>query len=273
MTSQIAKPPLPFARESFRQRRGWGLSECLFFCVIVLALAAVLWCGRFAYREGALLEGAKANGQAIARWADGAAAAHAKSEPFSPQECSALLLPPPAPPEAAASVLPEGSPVEPAAVATAESATPLAPGEARMVPVSLVTPAAASTTADTDAGKANDTASAPVNDAVADKTTERAPPTWQACREALFGAAGPFAKMTNPFNPANTVLGTKCERKSAATRGHVLVEKGTSPPPGVTGNVSWGPLEDKELIAKGLLLRVQVCDAGGYPVKVAEVTL
>lgn len=189
MTSQLAKPPA-FARESFRQRNGWGLSECLFFCVIVLALAAVLWCGRFAYREGLLLEGAKANGQAIARWADGVAAAPA-----------------------------------------------------------------------------------PVSDAVAEKSAERAPPTWQAYREALFGATGPFAKMTNPFNPANTVLGTKCERKSAATRGHVLVEKGTSPPPGVTGSVSWGPLEDKELMAKGLLLRVQVCDAGGYTVKVAEVTL
>ena len=99
------------------------------------------------------------------------------------------------------------------------------------------------------------------------------PATWQACREALFAAGGPFEQLRNPFNEANTVLGTKCERKSAATRGHVLVEKGTAPPAGVSGSTSWGPLEDKEVLAKGLLLRIQVCDAGGYAIKVAEVTL
>ncbi len=32
-------------------------------------------------------------------------------------------------------------------------------------------------------------------------------------------------------------------------------------------------LEDADLVTKGLHLRIQVCDAGGYLVKVAEVTL
>ena len=63
------------------------------------------------------------------------------------------------------------------------------------------------------------------------------------------------------------------ERKSAATHGHVLVEKGTPSPPGVPGHVAWSALENKDALTKGLVLRVQVCDAGGYVVRVAQVTL
>jgi hypothetical protein len=102
---------------------------------------------------------------------------------------------------------------------------------------------------------------------------DAAPATWQACRDALFGPEGPFAQMRNPFNAANTVLGTQCQRQSAATRGHVLVHKGTPPPQGVAGSMYWSPIDGKETLVKGLALRVQVCDAGGYAIKVAEVTL
>ena len=34
----------------------------------------------------------------------------------------------------------------------------------------------------------------------------------------------------------------------------------------------WSPLEEKDALFKGLALRVQVCDAGGYAIKVVEVT-
>ena len=189
---------LPASRASFRERKGWGLSEVLFFLVVACAMVAVFFCGRFAYREGSLLEDAKGNGQAVARWAESMAEANAKGEAVTPTSCAAV------------------------------------PGSSGEDPV---------------------------------------PATWQACREALFAADGPFHQLRNPFNEANTVLGTKCERKSAATRGHVLVEKGTPPPPGVTGNVTWSPSEGKDALAKGLALRVQVCDAGGYSIRVTEVTL
>ena len=170
----------------------------MFFLVLIFALAAVVYCGRFAYREGSLLEQAKANAQAIARWAEARAASQAKGAPATPLLCGAVNA-------------------------------------------------------------------AGVSEPVA--------PTWQACREALFGPGGPFAQMHNPFNPANTVLGTQCERKSAATRGHVLVEKGTPSPPGIPGHVAWSALENKDALTQGLVLRVQVCDAGGYVVRVAQVTL
>ena len=53
----------------------------------------------------------------------------------------------------------------------------------------------------------------------------------------------------------------------------MLVHKGTPPPQGVAGTMYWSPLEGQEALVKGLNLRVQVCDAGGYAIKVAEVTL
>lgn len=181
---------------SFRERKGWGSSEVLFFLVLACAMAAVVYCGRFAYREGTLLEDAKANGQAVADWAEGVAQAYAKGEAVSPSAC----------------------------------------------------------------GPASEAADAE-------------PAHWQACREALLGPEGPLATLRNPFNADNTVLGIKCERKSAATRGHVLVDKGTPPPQGVSGNMTFAPLEAKDTVAKGTVLRIQVCDAGGYAIKVAEVTL
>jgi hypothetical protein len=188
-------PTPPTSPPSFRERKGWGLSEVLFFVVLACAMAAVVYCGRFAYREATLLEDAKANGQAIALWAESVAQAHGQSAPVTPT-CGLA--------------------------AGALDATPL---------------------------------------------------TWQACRDALFGPGGQFAQMRNPFNAANTVLGTQCQRQSAATRGHVLVHKGTPPPPGVAGSMYWSPLEGKEALAAGLVLRIQVCDAGGYVIRVAEVTL
>ncbi|MEY4654402.1 MAG: hypothetical protein RI884_2983 [Pseudomonadota bacterium] len=189
-------PPPPPSSPSFRQRKGWGLSEVLFFVVLACAMAAVVYCGRFAYREALLLEEAKANGQAISRWAESMAEAHANGAALTPTACGFA--------------------------AGAQDAEPA---------------------------------------------------TWQACRDALFGPEGPFAQMRNPFNAANTVLGTQCQRQSAATRGHVLVHKGTPPPQGVAGSMYWSPIDGKETLVKGLALRVQVCDAGGYAIKVAEVTL
>ncbi len=194
-SAQAAPGP---SSSSSPEGRGWKVSEVMFLLVLGVALAAVVYCGRFAYREGALLEHAKANAQAVVRWAETHAASQVQSKPVTPSPCGA---------------------------ATAAGASE---------------PVAA---------------------------------TWQACREALFGPGGPFANMHNPFNPANTVLGIKCERRSAATRGHVLLEKRTPLPPGVIGHAAWSVLENKDVLTQGLMLRVQVCDAGGYVVRVAEVTL
>jgi hypothetical protein len=268
---------MPVRRASFRERTGWGLSEALFFCVLALALSAVLYCARFAYGEGSLLEAAKGNAQLAARWAESVAAANEQGKAFPPQACSLLSLPPPAAPEAATGVLPEGQSVQapPRAEAglVAEVSDPAAATPAASMPVAAHGDKPAAEGGDAHAPESAQALAASGPAPAASAPGQPAAPTWQACRQALFAQGGPLAGLANPFNAKNTVLGTRCERKSAATRGHVLVEKGTPPPPGMPGSVSWGPLEDKEPIAKGLMLRIQVCDAGGYAIKVAEVTL
>ena len=116
-----------------------------------------------------------------------------------------------------------------------------------------------------------------VNLAVAEGQGSPEPPAiatnWATCREALFTAGGPLSHLANPFDRNNPVSGNKCEKKNPLTRGLVFLEKGTPSPPGMPPNVSWGPLGDEEPMARGLLLRVQACDAGGYPIRIAEVKL
>ena len=82
-----------------------------------------------------------------------------------------------------------------------------------------------------------------------------------------------MADAKNPFNPKESVMGTKCERDKPLTRGQLVVEKGTPPPPGISGSVSYASIEDSEPIVKGLMLKIIVCDKGSYPIKVSEVKL
>ena len=82
-----------------------------------------------------------------------------------------------------------------------------------------------------------------------------------------------MAQAKNPFNPDEPVVGVKCERDKPATRGLVVVEKGTPPPLGMSGSVSYGAIEDSEPMVKGLMLKILVCDKGSFSIKVSEVKL
>jgi hypothetical protein len=97
--------------------------------------------------------------------------------------------------------------------------------------------------------------------------------TWATCREALFTAGGPLSQLANPFAATIPVAGNKCERRNLATRGVVYIQKGTQPPPGVPGGTSWSPIEDDEPMVRGLLLKLQACDAGGFTIHIGEVKL
>ena len=173
-----------------------GLADFGFLALLALALAAVALCGRFAYKEGLLLETAKTNAQAVAAWA----------EKLAERKDLALTL---------------------ARCATATGESAALQGEA----------------------------------------------DWGSCRQALFGEGGPLAALSNPFNVQNPVAGPQCEKRSPLTRGLVLLEKGTPSAPGMPAAVSWTPLADDDALLRGLMLRVQVCDAGGYAVRIAEVKL
>jgi len=103
--------------------------------------------------------------------------------------------------------------------------------------------------------------------------TPRIATAWGTCREALFTAGGPLSHLANPFDAVIPVASNKCERRNRGTRGVVYVLKGTQPPPGVPGGTSWSPIEDDDPMVRGLMLRVQACDAGGYTINIGEVKL
>ena len=110
-------------------------------------------------------------------------------------------------------------------------------------------------------------------DAPYDAQAEAVPLTWAQCREQLWGAQGPMAGLSNPFGAKSPIWVGGCERGHFADRGALVVEKGTSSPPGFPPTVSYAPLGDDAPIAKGLMLRVVVCDPSGYGVRVGEVKL
>lgn len=118
------------------------------------------------------------------------------------------------------------------------------------------------------------TAKAPADCIVEGAAAQNAPPvTWAQCRERLLDEQGPLADLHNPFGGQAPVLATACERGHYAGRGAVAIEKGTSSPPGFPPAVSYEPLDDGQIMARGLMLRVLVCDPSGYGVRIGEVKL
>ena len=239
-----------------RRQRGWTPSEVLFLLSLPLALAAVIYSGTLSFKEGQRLEVAKANGQGLVSWAEAAASANEKGESFEPHACSTV------------------QPVEKVASDSAShSASAAAAHEAQEG-------SSAASSAESSAGTASAAPAAPAASAAvvlaatsAASAASVPAPTWGKCRQALLAKGGPLAEAKNPFNPKESVLGTKCERDKPLTRGQVVVEKGTSPPAGISGSVTYGAIEDSEPMVKGLMLKILVCDKGSYPIKVAEVKL
>ncbi len=174
----------------------WRAGDWGFLVALALALLVVVWCGRFSFKQGMLLEVTKANGEAVAAWAT--ELADRKSQPLTLASCASLA---------------------------AES--PTLQGEA----------------------------------------------DWGPCRQALLAEGGPLAQLSNPFSRQNPVLGQRCDKKNPNVRGVVTLEKGTSSLPGMPAHVTWDLLSDEDVLVRGMLLRVQACDAGGYALKIAEIKL
>ncbi len=219
----------------------FGPGDATFVLLLIAAMVAVVFSSRFAYREGMLLETAKNNAQQFVRWAEAVAAPDGKAEPFTLALCASM--PGAASQEIAAGVAPAGAAALPAG---AKDAAPVAEGAA--------------------AAPEGEHAEAP-------PATPSVATTWATCREALFTAGGPLSQLSNPFDVAIPVAANKCERRNRSTRGVVYIQKGTQPPPGVPGGTSWSPIEDEEPMVRGLLLKVQACDAGGYTIQIGEVKL
>lgn len=252
---------------------GLGAGDIGFLIVLVLALVAVVMSARFTYREGTLLETAKGNAQEFMKWAEAVAAPDSKAEPFTLALCAAM--PGEVPPELAAKVAPEGAAGLPVSIKEpAEAAS--AAVSATSTPVVLAAGGHGATHAAAPVGShgaGHETVAAKDAAAEAVPDAPKVATTWATCREALFTAGGPLSRLSNPFDAAIPVAANKCERRNRSTRGVVYIQKGTPPPPGVPGGTSWSPIDDDEPMVRGLLLRVQTCDAGGYTINIGEVKL
>ena len=110
-------------------------------------------------------------------------------------------------------------------------------------------------------------------DAPFEAQAEVVPLTWAQCREQLWAGQGPMAGLANPFGAQAPIWIGGCERGHYADRGALVVEKGSASPPGFPPSVSYATLGDDEPLAKGVMLRVVVCDPSGYGVRVGEVKL
>ncbi len=218
----------------------FGPGDFVFLLVLAAALVGVVLSGRFTYREGVALETAKSNAQALVKWAEAVAATAAKDVPLTLALCGEM---PGTEPERAATLAPEGQ----AGALRAQSAASASGGEASAEP--------------TGSPEAVPPAQPPVA------------ATWATCREALFTAGGPLSHLSNPLDTTNPVVGSVCEKRNRAVRGVVFLQKGTAPPPGMPSSVSWDALADEEPLGRGLMLRIQVCDPGGYPIRIGEVKL
>ena len=260
---------------------GLGAGDIGFLILLILALVAVVLSARFTYREGTLFETAKGNAQTFMKWAEAVSVPDSKAEPFTLALCASA--PGEVPPELASKVAPEGAaglpvaskePAEATSGAASAASTPgvLAAGghgaphgSSPVGAPSAAHEAVAAKQAPKEAGTEASTETVPDAPKVAT--------TWATCREALFTAGGPLSRLSNPFDAVIPVAANKCERRNRSTRGVVYIQKGTPPPPGVPGGTSWSPIEDDEPMVRGLLLRVQACDAGGYTINIGEVKL
>lgn len=95
-------------------------------------------------------------------------------------------------------------------------------------------------------------------------------PRWGACAQALMAEAGPLGAMRNAFTGAPLQLIDKCKPGQAATVGQLVLEKLMPPVPGTSTPPAAVPLAESDALAPVLALRLQVCDAAGYAIHVAD---
>lgn len=93
---------------------------------------------------------------------------------------------------------------------------------------------------------------------------------WKNCVEALFASKGPFKSYGNLLNPDGPAYSRRCNKHELLTSGSFIFEKlmiNPAGPPGVS------PMEPGEKLIGGLNVRLSLCDAGYYLVKIGEFKL
>ena len=94
--------------------------------------------------------------------------------------------------------------------------------------------------------------------------------TWKECLQTLLGDKGKFHNLKNPIDESNPLVAKICSKKDESSKGSFIFEKINISPSGLP---IYSPLEDSEILVKGLMYRLSVCDRGYYRILIGETTL
>jgi hypothetical protein len=93
---------------------------------------------------------------------------------------------------------------------------------------------------------------------------------WSDCATSLAGPGGPLNDVRNAFTKEPIGFVKACVPGEAGTVGQMVIEKISTTPPGSAVSTVVAPIAENEPVGELLMLRILVCDKGGYPVKVGE---
>lgn len=96
------------------------------------------------------------------------------------------------------------------------------------------------------------------------------PATWSGCAKAVFSDRGPLSAARNTFSSEPLQFVERCSPGDSATVGQIVVEKVVPTAPGSAIPVVVSALAGDDRIDQRLLIRIQVCDKGGYAIRVGE---
>lgn len=96
------------------------------------------------------------------------------------------------------------------------------------------------------------------------------PLTWSDCAKALRTSGAPLADKSNSFTGKPIGLIGECNPHDTETVGQIAVHKISPTPPGSAVPNVVSPIADDEPINQHLLLRLHICDKGGYAILIGE---
>ena len=100
----------------------------------------------------------------------------------------------------------------------------------------------------------------------AGKTPHRGPEHWEACFLSLIDPGGAISRLMNPYTLKPIHYVESCRPPNTDSAGAIQLEKVTG-----TAVAEASPLSYHDPIDRPVTIRVSVCDAAGYPQRVAQV--
>lgn len=93
---------------------------------------------------------------------------------------------------------------------------------------------------------------------------------WGDCFDAILENVKELKNQSNAFTGKPIEFIAKCDPKDRSTAGSIVLEKNMPTPPGSAIALITSQLVSDDAIDTKILLKLTVCDKGGYPTKVDE---